>query len=375
MVSRKKLVKNVSCVVIKIGSGVITTSNGEINEKIIKKIASQTSLLVKKGYKVIIVSSGAIAAGKTELGLKKTLTDIPSKQAAAAVGQSHLIGFYEKYFKKEKQKTAQILLTHDDFSNRTRYLNARNAMLTLLSFHVIPIINENDIVAVQEIKFGDNDTLAALVAHLVGADLLIMLSNVDGFFTADPFKDTSATFIPLVTEITPELQKIAGKSSSPNGVGGMDTKLKAARIAADSGVPTVIVNGNINDIITKLLKGEDHGTLFLPFEDKLSSRKHWIAHVLKIKGKLILDNGAKNAILKKGKSLLPSGISTVIGRFDSGESVSMLDSKEVEFSRGLVNYSSRDLKKIIGKHTSRIEELLGFKSYDEVIHRDNLVIL
>ena len=360
---------------LKIGSGVLTTPKGNIDETTIKKIASQTSSLVKKGFKVVIVSSGAVAAGKTELGINKPLSDIPSKQAAAAVGQSHLIGHYEKYFKKEKQKTAQILLTHDDISNRSRYLNARNALMTLLSFKVIPIVNENDIVAIEEIKFGDNDTLSALVAHLVGADLLVIISNVNGLFTADPARNKEATFIPLVKKITPEIQKLAGKSSSSTGVGGMDTKLKAAKIAADSGVPTIIVNGNIKDIITRVLEGENLGTFILPVEGKLSTRKHWIAHGLKSKGKLILDIGAKDAILKRGKSLLPSGISEVVGRFDSGDAVSCLDSKEVEFGRGLVNYNSLDLKKIIGKHSSQIEELLGFKLYDEAIHRNNLVIL
>lgn len=373
--TREKIAKNVKRVVIKIGSGVLSASKGKIDEAIIKKIVLQTSLLVKNGYEVLIVSSGAIAAGKIELDIKKPLLDIPSKQAAAAVGQSRLIGFYEKFFKKEKQKTAQVLLTHDDLSNRRRYLNARNALMTLLSFYVIPIINENDMVAVHEIKFGDNDTLSALVAHLVEADLLVILSHVDGLFTGDPARDSKATLIPLVEKITPELQKIAGKSSSPTSVGGMCTKLKAARIAADSGVPTIIVNGNINNIITRVLGGENIGTLFLSSEDKLSRRKHWIAHTLKIKGKIILDEGAKNAILKRGKSLLPSGISGIIGRFDSGDAVSCLDSEEVEFCRGLVNYNSGDLKKIMGKHTSMIETILGFKVYDEAIHRDNLVIL
>ena len=372
---RKNVVKNVKRIVIKIGSGVLTNNTDKIDEAVIKKIVLQTSLLVKKGCEVLIVSSGSIAAGKTELGIKKALTDIPSKQAAAAVGQSHLIGFYEKHFKKEKQKTAQVLLTHDDLSNRRRYLNARNALMTLLSFHVIPVINENDMVSVHEIKFGDNDTLSALTAHLVDADLLVILSHVDGLFSGDPAKDEKATLIPLVDKITPALQKIAGESSSPGSVGGMSTKLKAAKIASDSGISTIIVNGTINNIITKVFKGDNIGTLFLPSEDKLNRKKHWIAHTLKVKGTLVLDNGAKKAIIKMGKSLLPSGISGVTGNFDSGEAVHCVDSKKKEFCRGLVNYNSRDLKKIIGKHTSKIEEILGFKVYDEVIHRDNLVIL
>ena len=372
---RKNIVKNVKRIVIKIGSGVLTNGKDKIDEAVIKKIVLQTSLLVKKGCEVLIVSSGSIAAGRTELGIKKILTDIPSKQAAAAVGQSHLIGYYEKYFKKEKQKTAQVLLTHDDLSNRRRYLNARNALMTLLSFHVIPVINENDMVAVHEIKFGDNDTLSALVAHLVDADLLVILSHVDGLFTGDPAKDKKAALIPLVEKITPPLQKIAGKSSSPGSVGGMYTKLKAARITSDSGISTIIVNGTIDNVITRVFKGENIGTLFLSSSDKLTGKKHWIAHTLKIKGKLTLDEGAEKAVLKRGKSLLPSGISDIAGKFDSGDAVSCVDSKGKEFCRGLVNYSSRDLKKIMGKHTSKIEEILGFKVYDEVIHRDNLVTL
>ncbi len=372
---RKKIVKKAKRIVIKIGSGVITTGQGKIDEDVIKKIVLQTSLLVKNGYEVLIVSSGAIAAGKMELDINKPLLTIPSKQAAAAVGQSRLIGSYEKYFKKKKQKAALVLLTHDDLSNRRRYLNAQNALTTLLSYHVIPIINENDTVAVHEIKFGDNDTLSALVAHLVQADLLIVLSHVDGLFTTDPARNEIGSLIPFVEKITPKIQKIAGKNSSPTGVGGMHTKLKAAKIAADSGIATIIVNGNIDGIITKVLKGNDLGTLFLPSEDKLTSRKHWIAHTLKTKGKLILDDGAKKAVLKKGKSLLPSGISEIVGQFDSGSAVSCLDSRKIEICRGMVNYSSKDLKKIIGKHTSKIEELLGFKVYDEVIHRDNIAIL
>jgi len=375
-VNRKKILKKVRRVVIKIGSGVLTTPDRSgLDDNIIEGIARQVSILHKSGYEIILVSSGAIAAGVKELSLKEIPRDIPHKQAAAAIGQSHLIGKYERHFKKEGFKVAQILLTHDDLSNRIRYLNAKNAILTILSYKVIPIINENDTVAVDEIKFGDNDTLSAMVSNLIEADLLIILSDVKGLYRADPKLDPTAELIPLVRKITNEIETMAGDSKSTIGVGGMVTKIQAAKRLSLSGIPTVIVDGKMKGIIEAVIGGEDAGTLFLPEEDKLGSKKYWIAYTLKSKGKIKVDDGAKNVLVADGKSLLPSGIVDIDGKFQSGDMVSCIDSRNREFARGLINYSSTELKKIKGKHSSEFEEILGYKMVDEAIHRDNLVIL
>jgi len=375
-VNRKKVLKKVSRIVIKIGSGVLTTPDRSgLDDTVIEEITRQVSTLHKSGHETILVSSGAIAAGVKELNLKKTPVDIPHKQAAAAIGQSHLIGKYERYFKREGLNVAQILLTHDDLSNRIRYLNAKNTILTILSYKVIPIINENDTVAVDEIKFGDNDTLSAMVANLIEADLLIILSDVKGLYSADPKLDPTAELIPVVEKITNEIEVMAGDSRSATGVGGMVTKIQAAKRLSHSGIPTVIVDGKVNGIIEAVIKGEEVGTLFLPEEDKLGSKKYWIAYTLKSKGKVRVDNGAKNVLIADGKSLLPSGILEIEGKFKSGDMVSCIDSRNREFARGLVNYSSNELKKIKGKRSSEIEEILGYKMVDEAIHRDNLVIL
>ena len=374
--NRKKVLKKVSRIVIKIGSGVLTTPDRSgLDDTVIEEITRQVSTLHKSGHETILVSSGAIAAGVKELNLKKTPVDIPHKQAAAAIGQSRLIGKYERHFKREGLNVAQILLTHDDLSNRIRYLNAKNTILTILSYKVIPIINENDTVAVDEIKFGDNDTLSAMVANLIEADLLIILSDVKGLYSADPKLDPAAELVPVVEKITNEIEVMAGDSRSATGVGGMVTKIQAAKRMSHSGIPTVIVDGKVNGIIEAIVKGEDVGTLFLPEEDKLGSKKYWIAYTLKSKGKIKVDDGAKNVLIADGKSLLPSGVVEIEGKFKSGDMVSCIDSRNREFARGLINYSSTELKKIRGKHSSEFEEILGYKMVDEAIHRDNLVIL
>ncbi|HAP66651.1 MAG TPA: glutamate 5-kinase [Nitrospinae bacterium] len=374
--NRKKVLKKVRRIVIKIGSGVLTSPDRSgLDDTVIEEITRQVSTLHKSGYEMILVSSGAIAAGVKELNLKKTPVDIPHKQAAAAIGQSRLIGKYERHFKREGLNVAQILLTHDDLSNRIRYLNAKNTILTILSYKVIPIINENDTVAVDEIKFGDNDTLSAMVANLIEADLLIILSDVKGLYSADPKLDPTAELIPVVEKITNEIEVMAGDSRSATGVGGMVTKIQAAKRLSHSGIPTVIVDGKVNGIIEAVIKGEEVGTLFLPEEDKLGSKKYWIAYTLKSKGKIKVDDGAKNVLIADGKSLLPSGVVEIEGKFKSGDMVSCIDSRNREFARGLINYSSTELKKIRGKHSSEFEEILGYKMVDEAIHRDNLVIL
>ena len=361
---------------IKIGSGVLTSPDrSKLDDSIIEQIAHQVSTLKKSGCEIILVSSGAIAAGIKELNLKKIPEDILHKQAAAAIGQSHLIGKYERHFKKEELKVAQILLTHDDFSSRVRYLNAKNTILTLLSYGVIPIINENDTVAVDEIKFGDNDTLSAMVTNLIEADLLIILSDVKGLYTSDPKINSSAGLIPIVKKITSEIETIAGESKSLTGVGGMVTKIQAAKMVSLTGIPAVIVDGKAKGVIEAIMKGEDMGTLFIPEKDKLNSKKYWIAYTLKSNGKIKVDNGAKSVLISSGKSLLSSGVVDIEGKFESGDMVSCIDTNNKEFARGLINYSSMELKKIKGKHSSKIEDILGYKIADEVIHRDNLVIL
>lgn len=372
--ARAGYVKNARRVVVKIGSTVLTSEEGGLDEVVIRRLTSQVCFFVKRGWDFFIVSSGAIAAGKEKLGRGDLPKTIPYQQAAAAVGQSHLVWAYEKSFKRHGLNVAQILLTHEDLGDRRRYLNARNTLQVLQENGVVPIVNENDTVAVEEIKFGDNDVLSAFVADLVKAQLLLILTDIDGFFTADPRQSSDATLIPLVEGITPDLEAMAEKSSSGPGTGGMQTKLDAARRAGLSGVPTVIANGWEQNVIKRVLRGEELGTFFLPAPAKLKGKKPWIAQHLRPRGYIIIDDGARNALVKNSKSLLPSGITGVEGEFQFGELVACLDKKRVEVARGLVNYSSAELQKIRGRHTKEIEGILGFKNYDEVIHRDVLVV-
>jgi glutamate 5-kinase len=359
-------------IVVKVGSNLLTEKN-RLNLKRMEEIVNQLAFLQKENKEVILVTSGAIAGGMGRLNLKK-LTTIPQKQAAAAIGQNLLMGIYEKLFKKRGCLVAQVLLTSEDIQNRRRYLNARNTLLALLNYKAISIVNENDTVAVDEIKFGDNDTLSALVASKVEADLLIILTDTKGLYTADPKKRKGVRFVGEVFEITPQLERMASGPGTPKGTGGMVTKLRAAKIARSSGVAMVIADGRIRNVIKRLLTGESLGTFFLP-KAKLKSRKKWIAFGIILKGKIRVDGGAKEAISKRGKSLLPSGIIEIKGRFSIGDGVSIIDEENREFARGIVSYSSSEVDKIKGKKTSRIEKILGYKDYDEVIHRDNLVIL
>ncbi len=309
------------------------------------------------------------------LSFRERPKEIRFKQAAAAVGQSRLMWAYEREFDKYGRKVAQVLLTRDDLTNRKRYLYAKNTIETLLKFGVIPIINENDTVAVEEIRFGDNDTLSVMVTNLLQADLLVILSDVDGLHTTDPRTDPKAKIIGYVYSITPEIEKIAGTSSTIEGTGGMFSKVQAAKKAAMMGVVSVIANGTKSGVLKSIFAGEKTGTLFLVGEDHLSARKHWIAYTLKSKGRLIIDEGAKRALIEKGRSLLPSGIKDIDGRFEVGDAVSCLDESGKKIAKGIVNYNSEDVRKIRGAKTSEIERMLGYKYDDEVIHRDNLVIL
>jgi glutamate 5-kinase len=374
--NRKTIFAKSRRIVIKVGSAVLTDVDQGLDHGRIEQLASDMALLAEQGRKVIIVSSGAIAAGLAKLGLKKKKgMPLSLKQAAAATGQSGLMWAYEKTFAAHDLKVAQVLLTREDLSNRTRFLNARNTLQTLLDYNVIPIINENDTVSVDEIKFGDNDNLSGMVAHLVDADLLVILSDIDGLYTADPRFDPSAQLIPLVEKITAEVERGAGDAQTGVGTGGMRSKIMTARKVGAIGVPMAIVNGKKDGVLRALFEGREVGTLFLPRPEKVESRKHWIAYTVCSSGRLVVDNGARDALLQKGKSLLPGGVVKVEGNFKIGDCVSCADLTGNVFARGLSKYSSTDVERIKGLKTQQIAGVLGHKDYDEVIHRDDLVIL
>ncbi|MCG3114175.1 MAG: glutamate 5-kinase [Candidatus Manganitrophus sp. SA1] len=371
---RQRLHKN-KRIVIKIGSSIIASHEKGLREERMAEIAEEVSILRSEGHEIFLVSSGAILCGMEKLGLTRRPKTIPLKQAAAAVGQSRLMWAYEKHFEKFQINVAQVLLTREDIADRKRFINARNTLMTLLEHGILPIINENDTVTVDEIKLGDNDHLAAQITHLVDASLLVILSDIDGLFTADPRKNPEATLIPLIEEITPEIEGIAGEPGAISGTGGMATKVQAAKSVAAYGVTTLIVNGTVSGLMKRAFEGESIGTLFLPKPVRLTSKKHWIAHSLKVKGEVVLDAGAVEAILKKGKSLLASGIREITGKFEVGDAIRCLTSDGKEIAKGLTNYSASEMILIKGIHSSQIEKKLGYKSTDEVIHRDNLVIL
>jgi len=364
-----------SRLVVKIGSNILTESTGRLNYKRIHAIAHDVSLICDIGYHVVIVSSGAIAAGMEKLGLTEKPKEIVLKQAAAAAGQSSLMRAYERSFARHNKKVAQVLLTRGVVSVRPTYLNSRNTLNALLSYGLVPIVNENDTVATDELKFGDNDQLAAIVAGLINADRLVILSDVDGLYSSDPKKDRKATIIPFVREVTPALESIAGGSGSRVGTGGMYSKLLAARKASSYGISVNIISGKKKGLLLSILSGHHEGTEFISKKRSMTSRKGWIAYAMSPKGTLILDNGAVNALLRGGKSLLPSGIVGIMGSFRHEEAVFCADQEGKRIAKGIVNYSSDELEKIKGKKTSEIERILGAKHEDEIIHRDNMVVL
>lgn len=374
---RLELLGSINRVVIKIGSGVIGSSGGEeLSHSAIERLVNDICELERDGrFEVIVVSSGAVMSGAGHLGQKIAHLSIPMKQASAAIGQVSLMNLYGRFFRERKRRVAQILLTRDDVSNRRRYLNLRNTITTLMELGITPIINENDSAAVHEIKLGDNDTLAAMVTALAGADLLLILSDVDGLHTADPATTPDADLIGEVTRIDDGILAMAGEGSSSSGVGGMRSKVIAAQTASRYGVPTWIIAGKTEGSIPSALRHGKGGTFFHPATAKMKQRKHWIAHILETKGGITLDEGAKTALVERGKSLLPSGIKSISGNFESGEAVSLLTPDNEEFARGLVNYHAFELARIKGKKSSEIEEILGYKTYDEVIHRNDMVIL
>ena len=360
-------------VVVKVGSNVLTEDNG-LNLRAIRSIARQICRLMENGLEVILVSSGAMASGIKKIGLAERPDELPKRQAVAAIGQAGLTMEYEKAFNRHQRKVAQILLTSEDLSNRKRYLNARNTLYTLLSWRVVPIINENDTVWVEEIKLGDNDNLAAMITLLMDADVMINLTDIDGLYTKDPRTHPEAELISTISTITKETEKLAGDIPGALGTGGMISKIKAARKVNSAGVPMVIAKGDRPNILLKLFAGQKHGTYFIPKKQKLASRKCWIAFSLKPKGIIKIDEGAVKALLKNGKSLLPSGIIAVQNEFSVGAPVEFQNQDSETLGIGLVNYSSTEIQKIMGLKSNHIKQVLGHKSYDEVIHRDNLAI-
>ena len=372
---RRPYLATVRRIVVKIGTRVLTDEEGCLAKSVFESIVDQVVHLPEEGKEVILVSSGAIAAGRTLLRQAHKQASIPEKQALAAIGQTQLMGMYQQALDRHGKRAGQVLLTRDDLSHRRRYLNARNTLFKLLQFSVIPIVNENDTVMVEEIKFGDNDSLSARVTILADADLLILLTDAPGLCAWEKRDEPKEAPIPFVKEVSEELQRWAKGPSDPLGTGGMATKIEAARIATQAGHPAVIADGRQPGVIAAILGGEPIGTFFAPLKDRLTHKKHWIAYSLRKKGELVLDDGAIQAIVHKGRSLLPSGVVKVSGRFENGEMVACLDGNGTEWARGITNYSSQEIRKIAGKKSSEIEALLGYRIRDEIIHRDEMVIV
>ncbi len=371
----RRALPKVKRLVVKVGSGLISAPGRGLLPDRIGALADELAALAKDGREVVVVSSGAIASGMARLGLTQRPRSIPEKQAAAAVGQSALMWHYEQAFARHGIRVAQVLVTQEDISARPRYLNARNTLQVLLRFRVVPVVNENDTVAVEEIKVGDNDNLAALVAHLVDADLLVILTDVDGLYTGDPRVDPEARRLETVDAVTEEIERLVWDADGQVSVGGMSTKLEAARKVMSSGIPMVIASGRVPGTLRRVLRGEPLGTYFVPRGDRLAGRKRWIAFAVPPQGRLTVDAGARSALVERGKSLLPSGVVEVEGEFHAGEVVSLSAADGKEFARGLTNYDAAELRKIRGAKTKDLEGRLGYKSFDEAIHRDNLVLL
>jgi glutamate 5-kinase len=370
---QRKVLQAAKTVVVKVGTRTLTHATGKLNLRYMEKVVRELADLKNQGRNVVLVSSGAIGAGIGKLGLSAKPQTTPEIQALAAVGQGLLIQMYEKLFAEYGLVVAQILLTRDDFNDRKRYLNSRNAMQALLNYGVVPIINENDTVAVEEIEFGDNDSLSALVASILHADLLVLLTDIGGLYTANPKLDESATLLSVVEQITPEVRKLAGETCEALATGGMVTKLLAAEMVTSSGIPMVIANGRDPNVLQRILEGEDVGTLFCARDKSLESRKRWIAYGQSTHGRIIVDDGARKALLDDGKSLLPSGILDLVGEFEQGEMVAIEDMCGREFARGLANYSAGVLRQIKGLRTNQAAEVLG-RSCAEAIHRNNMVV-
>lgn len=362
-------------VVVKIGSSLLTAGGQGLNKPAIAAWVKQMAGLRQQSIDVILVSSGSVAEGMCRLGWKRRPKALHDLQAAASVGQMGLVRVFDDNFQQHGLHAAQVLLTHDDLSDRQRYLNARSTLLTLLKLGIVPVINENDAVATEEIRFGDNDTLGALVANLVEAELLIILTDQQGLFTGDPSLNPDVELISEISVNDGLLDKVAGDSRSGLGRGGMYTKVRAARLASRSGAATVIAAGAVDEVITSVIAGANLGTYLLPDIEPLVARKRWLAGQLQVKGRLVLDAGAVKVLKADGKSLLAVGVKSVSGRFERGELVSCVDESGLEIARGLVNYGNADAQLIAGKSSSEFERILGYSDDSEMIHRDNMVLI
>ncbi len=374
MTEERQKIKDTRRWVVKIGSALLTDNGCGLKHDVLDNWVSQIAELKQRGIEIVIVSSGAVAEGVSRLGWKKRPNVVHELQAAAAVGQMGLIQAYEVCFQKYNKRTAQILLTHDDVANRARYLNARTSLKTLLKFDVVPIVNENDTVATDEIRFGDNDTLAGLVANLIDAELLVLLTDQKGLYTADPRTDKSAKLIEQAEASDKSLERYAGEGGSL-GRGGMRTKLKAAVVAMKSGTQTIIASGSEESVLLKIADGESVGTLLTTQEGTVNARKQWLANQTYLRGTVSLDDGAVLALTENGKSLLPVGIKSISGEFKRGEIISCVDQSGKEIARGLTNYDSVQTKLILGKSSKEIQEVLGQVDEKELIHRDNLILI
>jgi glutamate 5-kinase len=371
---------NFTChrIVVKFGTSLLTAGSNRLNMERMTDLVSQLAKLHNQGIEVVIVTSGAIAAGRERLGLTKKAKGVALKQVLASVGQGRLMNIYERLFEQHQITVGQALLTKSVLVDRAGYLNARNTLLSSLEMGVIPIINENDVVAVDEIRearFGDNDNLSAMVANLIDADLLFILTDIDGLYTADPNRDASAKLIPLVEKIDDKIESLVSGSMSGLGTGGMVTKIEAARLATASGVTVVIANGSEKDVLLRAAHGETIGTRFLPVKTKLDSRERWLLSGLCTRGKLTVDDGAALALKKKNCSLLAAGITEVEGNFQRGDIVDICDLKGLKLGSGITNYTSAEVQAIKGAHSENINNLLGYDSGSEIVHRNNLVVL
>jgi len=365
-------------IVVKAGTSLLTGGSDRLDGDVMASLVAQVAELRRRGSEMILVSSGAVAAGRQVLGAVREGKGLPARQMLAAVGQTHLMRMYEERFGRHGVTVAQALLSRRDLTDRLGYLNVRNTLIELMDRRVVPIINENDVVAVEEITgdvFGDNDTLSAMVANLVDADLLVMLGEIEGLFTADPHIDPNARLISTVERLDEETESRGGPSSGDYGRGGMATKLEAARLATASGVDVVIAGGTQPDVLVRLANGESIGTAFPATSTKMESRKRWMLSGLSTRGEILVDDGAARALRHQARSLLPAGVTDVQGAFDRGDIVSIVDGRKAQVACGIANYSSTDLSKIRGVRSGRIEEILGRQYGDEVVHRSNMVIL
>jgi glutamate 5-kinase len=372
---RQEVIALAHTVVVKVGTNVLTRADGTLEPARLQALADQLQRIRAAGRKVVLVSSGAIGAGVGRLGLQKRPTDLRELQACAAVGQAFLMRAYEDCLVRHGIPTAQLLLTAGDFDNRARYLNVRNTILTLFEWNCLPIINENDTVSVAEIRFGDNDHLAAMVTNLLRAPLLVLLSVVDGLYSADPSADPEATMVRTVPSIDAAVLEKAGGSKSALGSGGMRSKLRAARLATAAGESVIMANGGTPGVLDAIFRGDSVGTLFLPHASSLPSWKRWLGYTAQPRGRVVVDEGARRAVEKQGRSLLPIGVVRVTGSFHKGDVVAICDADGVEFARGLTNYPSGAVDRIRGLRTDQIGEVLGACPYEEVVHRDNLAVI